>query len=417
MSTGITITGAAPVVAGGTLSLVSVIAGDGCANAAVNWASSDLSAFTVTSAGAVTAVTAGTATITATAGGKSAQVDVTSMFPTAVADARFGYAWASEEATGSYVASTGYELNTGASGTITLEHTATGTYTATFAGLAAAAGQKENVQVAAYGSAAVRCKLASWNTVGSDLRADVRCFSMAGGAPVDSRYDVFAAGQTALQGRSAFVVTPNSSASSYFAPAATTQTSSRGGVQITHAGAGTYSVRLTGMARGSTGGAETFQVTAIGSGSEFCTVISWGDDAADLRVTVRCFATGGGATDAQFSLLMLERGRSGKRVGFAWADQQLSTTSYSPSSFYAMNSSGGVVTSLRMSMGVYQVTFAGLVRVGVADRETVLATAYSGVGVSCGVGSWDVTAAAVVVRCYDATGAAVDARFTILWIE
>ena len=414
-ATSVTITGAAAMTVGTPLTLAGTVNGTGCASQTITWSSSDQSALTVSASGVVTAVTAGTATITATSNGQSSTTTLTSTFAAPSSDTRFGYAWASDPANASYVAATSYELNT-AGAPITLTHTATGVYAATFAGLGEAAGQKSNVQVVAYGGASQRCNLASSATTGSDLRADVRCFDIATGAPVDTRYDVFVTGQTALQGRSAFVVASSLSTANYYAPAATTYTSTRAGVRISRSGTGAYTVTLGGLARGATDGPETIQITAIGTTAQYCTNGSWGTSGADLSVSVACFASGGTPADAPFSLLMVERGRTGQRTGFAWTNDATTTVAYAPSAGYALNSSGGAISSLRTGTGAYTVTFTGLSRT-TALGETMLVTAYGGVNVSCNVAGWSYPGAFVNVRCYDATGAAVDSRFTILWVE
>lgn len=101
------------------------------------------------------------------------------------------------------------------------------------------------------------------------------------------------------------------------------------------------------------------------------------------------------------------------KVGWAWANEP-SSASYTPSTGYSYNSSGGGITISRSSTGVYLVTFTGL---GSSLTDNVLVTAYETSGY-CQVGSWGASAggdASVTVRCYDAAGAAADQYYDIVY--
>ncbi|WP_456476038.1 hypothetical protein [Oceanithermus sp.] len=81
---------------------------------------------------------------------------------------------------------------------------------------------------------------------------------------------------------------------------------------------------------------------------------------------------------------------------------------------YRFNPSGGDITVSSPATGVYDVTFAGL---DLGAGGVVQVTGYGLDNTYCKVRGWDTLTppdTVVQVRCYDATGAAVDARFTVL---
>lgn len=410
----ITGAGSDPVVVGTPRTLTADVTSQNCATApTVTWSSSNNAVISV-DGGVVTAVTAGgPVTITATAGGKSGTVEMNAIFATVTGDTRAAYAWAYDETADAYEVDGGYELNAG--GPINIVRAGPGVYAVTFTGAAASAGQKENVQVVAYGGIGARCKLASWESAGADLRAQVRCHTPAGLA-VDSNFDIFVAGTNALQGRFGFIQTASATAESQFGANATTHTSSRQPVRVTRVGTGEYVVRFFGLGRTESSGPETIQVTAVGDDAAYCSVEMWDDDGVDLTANVRCFAAGGAAADTRFSMLVLENGRAGQGIGFAWANDAGALAPYAPLGSYALNSALDAITVTRTGVGVYNVAFASLVRIGGAD-ETLLVTAYGTSGAYCVVGGWNLTTGTVTIRCADATGAAVDSQFQVLWIQ
>jgi len=101
------------------------------------------------------------------------------------------------------------------------------------------------------------------------------------------------------------------------------------------------------------------------------------------------------------------------RGGYVWANNATSA-SYSPSAGYSYNSTGGANTITRSGVGVYAVTFAGLVPPA-APFGNVQVTAYGGGAGYCKVASWvgtpDLT---VSVRCFDGAGASIDSLYSVL---
>ena len=80
---------------------------------------------------------------------------------------------------------------------------------------------------------------------------------------------------------------------------------------------------------------------------------------------------------------------------------------------------GLAIFSERVATGSYVVRFTGLQRASASDREGVVVNAYGSTAAVCQPGAPTSTATGleVAVRCFDATGAAVDSRYTILLVD
>ena len=102
------------------------------------------------------------------------------------------------------------------------------------------------------------------------------------------------------------------------------------------------------------------------------------------------------------------------RLGYAWADRPASA-SYQPPADYTFNSAGGPITVKRQGTGRYTIRFAGLGGNGRAGGH-VEVTSYGPGSERCTIGSWSSDAADFVanVLCFDTTGSAIDARYTVL---
>lgn len=103
----------------------------------------------------------------------------------------------------------------------------------------------------------------------------------------------------------------------------------------------------------------------------------------------------------------------GGRIGFVWANNPTSS-SYTPSTTYAFNASGGPVTITRSSTGTYSVRFAGLG--GPRPGGNVQVTGYGSDPADCKVRWWSSGGSDFIatVNCYSPTGARTDARYTVL---
>jgi hypothetical protein len=412
----VTVTGLPSLLAGlQSVTLGATIQPASCAGVGVTWSAS--SGLAVDGDGRVTAThLGGPFTVTATANGVQGTAQTTIGMAPVIADARWALAWANDQAAADYQVSGVYSFSTG--GSISSTRSGTGTYAVRFPGLATSPGQRESIQVSAYGSGAPRrCRVASWAAAGNDLVVQVRCHDLSG-ALADSRFDVLVAPAGSTQGRSAFVVSPATAGDPV--PAATAHNSAGKGIRVDRTNPGRYRVTLEGLARESfaTAEREAFHVTAHGEGTGWCKIGSWDPDALspdDLVLQVHCYTVAGVAADAQFSVLMVERGRPGRRLGFVWA-QDAAAANYTPSSIYNYSSAGGLNTAARTSAGVYDVVWTGLVRIGGSTPETNLVTAYGSADANyCQVSDWGNND--TVVRCYAPDGTPTNALYEAIWIE
>ena len=92
-------------------------------------------------------------------------------------------------------------------------------------------------------------------------------------------------------------------------------------------------------------------------------------------------------------------------AAYVWANDSTSA-SYTPSTGYSYNSSGGGITITRSGTGSYAVTFANLA----VSSGDIQVSAYSSAA-HCNVTSWG--GSTVYVACYDHSGAAVDSMYTV----
>lgn len=127
-------------------------------------------------------------------------------------------------------------------------------------------------------------------------------------------------------------------------------------------------------------------------------------------VTVRCFDATGTAADAKFSLTVFGKGTKGATVlGFAHANDKLAAT-YTPAADRSNNAiGGGAITASRSAKGKYTTEFAGL---GLLDIGNVQVMPYGDANAFCSVDSW--SGAKVNVSCFDGSGNAADAQYTVM---
>ena len=130
-------------------------------------------------------------------------------------------------------------------------------------------------------------------------------------------------------------------------------------------------------------------------------------------------ASGGIGTGNDFTTIkyVQDEGCGLALVAYAWADQS-KIASYTPSTIYSYNSSGGAITATRSDTGSYNMTFEGLGGNSQSGRH-VQVTSYGKGNTQCKVLNWDSSGAdfSVNVRCYDGvTGKPADSMYTILVI-
>jgi hypothetical protein len=352
-------------------------------------------------------------TVTASVGAVQGTASTIVTVAPLVQDSRWAFAWAEWADSADYAVSPNFSFSTG--GAIRSTRSATGTYAVRFPGVAAGNGQRQTVQVSAYGpDEPKRCRVASAGNEGSDFVAHVQCHDFTG-ALADARFDILVAPAGSTQGRSGFVVSPASASAPIDATLA--HNSSGKLIHFERTSLGVYRVQFDGLDRPANDVPETLHVSAYGPGSAWCKHNAWVGDpgSGHLLIEVACYSAAGSPADARFTLLVLGQGRASRRLGYVLADA-LTSASYTPNLLYNYNSAGGPNTAGRESVGEYTVNWPGLAT-GPGLAETNLVTAYGGADANyCQVGFWAANDATRVL-CYDTSGNPVNSRFTALWIE
>jgi hypothetical protein len=383
----------------------------------VKWTSSDPTSLSINGSGRMIGLVAGRqVTITAEVDGTkgSAVVAVTAD------DNRLAYAVADQPtAVGPYVPDAGSRFNS-TDGTIEVTRTSTGAYSVRFAGLGRAAGQRDNVQVSASNpTGPVYCKSRVWDASGADLRVDVGCFVPPSGTPTDARFTILALGARAF-GRTAplaFALDVADTGSLLLDSSATAYNSSGGAIEVGHVSTGHTAMNFRGLASASASGPVAIQLSPVGQAPRRCRV-----EAVDKSIPgfgIACTSGGGGVLDSPWTLLWMQRGRPNARFGFAWAEDESSTTDHAPGAGYAINSSGGPIAIRRTATGQYLVVFSGLAR-RAGDTEAVLVQSFLYVDRVCDATSWGNAGAndfEVTVSCYDPTGAPSNTKFSVLVLQ
>lgn len=378
----------------------------------VTWRSSDPAALPIDASGKIVGLIAGrTVTISAEVEGTTGSASVA----VASDDSRFGYALADQPtAAGPYTPAAATRYSSGG-GAIEVTRTAIGVYPVRFAGLGRTPGQHDNVQVSAYNAAPVYCKPNVWDASRADLLVTVSCFS-PDGTPIDSRFTILALGAWAF-GKTAplaFALSVADTGAVVLDSSATARNSTGGHVLVGHFAEGRSAMTLQGLESAWTAGPAAIQVSPVGLGPRRCRLAAAEPSVAGLEID--CTRPGGGFGDSPFSMLWLQHGRPSMRFGFTWAQNQSSTTDYTPIADYLINSSGGSVTSRKTGAGQYRVVFAGLGRPAGAT-ETVLVSPFLFPDRVCDITSWGNTGTSdlfVEVACFDPSSTPVDTRFSVL---
>jgi hypothetical protein len=189
--------------------------------------------------------------------------------------------------------------------------------------------------------------------------------------------------------------------------------SSGGAISITRNSTGNYIVDFAGLGNSLQ---SDVQVTAYGTGPNYCISGGWSSsNGTDVDATVYCYNPAGNLADNSFTMLYQSR-QSGDEttptVAYLWANEPTSP-SYIPDTSYQYNPSGGTNTVTSSGTGNYTANLPGLDRKG----GTVLVTAYGSTAAHCQVTDWgsDSSGTTVNVNCTDATGAAADEQFDLVY--
>lgn len=202
------------------------------------------------------------------------------------------FLWANEPTTASYTPSAAYQFNS-QGGTNTITRSGTGVYVADIPDLDP---ERSDVQVTAYGSAAARCKVASWySDGGTGTDVSVVCFDSAGAA-ADEKFDLAYSvnesfGRTTAStstGAFAYADLPTTTAS--YTPKNTYQYNGFGTGKLTaqETDKGNYAVTIPGSPAYSE---SDVLVTAYGSDNSYCNSAGW--SVSNSTLYVECFKQGG----------------------------------------------------------------------------------------------------------------------------
>lgn len=213
--------------------------------------------------------------------------------------------------------------------------------------------------------------------------------------------------QALAPGSAAAFVWASSSTGTYPAVSTYSYNSSGGTNIINWLTTGQYRVDFPGL--GSVIGGDV-QVTAYGGGSERCKVSYWTPSGSTLQVYINCYTATGAPTNTLFTANYVRRSdHPGIEGAYVWANDA-TTASYTPSSTYSWNSTGGAIGVSHTGTGAYSVSLGGQNLGG----GTVEVTAYGGSNSYCKVGSWG--GSSVNVVCFDgSTGAAADSQFDLIF--
>jgi hypothetical protein len=339
----------------------------------------------------------------------------------AVVDRAKAWVWANQPTTaGCYTPSSTYQFNSSraANRVCRVGSVGGGEYRVDLPGLGTTGGM---VQVSAYGGNQ-HCKVVSWFPTGTTQQVFVRCFG-ANGAPADGRFTLLFYKENRVSTpesveTAAYLWADQPRAASY-TPSLAYQWNSKGGNNtIRRISQGRYEARLPGM--NPTGG--TVLVTAYGTGSERCKVVSWILSGSDTLAYVNCFS-GTQPVDTLYTLSYMKDVGLGSQVpedqhygGYLWAHDATATVCYKTSGLYQFNTTRAANAACRLATGSYRLRLPALAPV---NRTTTQVTASGSGSEYCTVKSWSSDGRGgtyVFVKCFNAAGIAVNTRFTLLYL-
>ena len=329
-------------------------------------------------------------------------------------DRRLGYALANQPTLpGPYSTDPAYRFNSSGND-VTVTRDSTGWYNVRLAGLGRKPGQRDNAQVTAYGAPpGTHCKLLSWVTSGADMIVPVHCH--LGAEAVDSRFTVLFSGARAYDLTTPFAFAERLPQTTNLQQdtSATSFNSVSGHIQFAKTGVGNYNFAFPGFETFT--GPAAFLATSVNQSPDHCRVANY---TLNGGFVAACFTPDGVQEDGRVTIMEFTRGRVGHRFGYASTNNPASATPPIDATL-TRNSSGGAVSSRRLGVGQWTVTFAGLGRPA-GTTEIVIASALKETDHLCSIVSWGNTGTAdltVTVQCFTAAGVPADARFTMLVVE
>ena len=338
---------------------------------------------------------------------------------------RFAYLWAHEEHAASYIPMPEYSFNA-SGGAIQITHLTTGSYRVNIDGVVTPTDHKIGLSVVAYGATTFGCAVKfPLRYDDTQLQVLVDCYDRVTHVPVDTRFSLLAVGDQSVPGRSAFAkIHDNYPGPPSYAPDSTTSFTTGDSILVGYndpANLGDLNVRFgTGTATGTT------VLVTVGTANDqpwpplrmsSCMIGGWLSSSVD----VHCFDSNGEPYFQDAYILQLERGRAGRRMGFALANQP-TVDSYTPTAAHSYNSSGYPITVTRTAIGRYTVEFMGLTKYLGHSENVQVTPVVGGTPAACKVVKWVNSAAMnsllVLVECRTIpSGAYRDAKFNVVVIE
>lgn len=332
-----------------------------------------------------------------------------------------GFVWASPAVVlGTYTPLAAYNTNSTApvgSAVNTVTRSVEGgepIYTVRMPGLGLEAG---TVQVTAYGNDSVACQVAYWLPLGNDQAVRVRCHDNAGTA-VNSRFTMAYTSVTASENGRIGYVWADSPAAPAYTPNLAFQANSTGAINtITRSGVGVYRVYMPGL--GAAGG--HVQVTPYGLTPARCVVWFWLNNAGTEEINVKCFTMAGAPTDSRFTVTFVDGTNilglgnccdpAGYATAYAWANDATLPGPYQPSPSYEFSHMQpfAVPGARRIGVGHYAISWQPWIS---HNHGNVQVTAYGASAINCKVDYWN-NPDGIRVRCFTATGAPADSRYTV----
>lgn len=309
---------------------------------------------------------------------------------------------------------------------LTAIRTATGRYRVTVPGFMGGPDEDRVAFANAVNGQNAICVATEWTMIGDvaggNATVDVACSTITGTA-MDSDFVIFLIGQHGLPGYYAIGYSGTVAGLpeiNFVRPFPGNSSWSRLGtvrlVRFAEQPLSRFSIWATALPPNPEVGYAVIQSPA-GSVDSRCNLLSFG-----ISTDIVCRPPGGnGYSPEPFSWMIFDEGRSGVRVGTAWANNP-GAASYAPSVLARRNSSGGDIAITRSDAGTYEVQFAGLGRTDPGRREVVMvSTLERDGGEHCKVAEpWSTgvsTDLTVQVRCVNGAGDPADAAFFIVVLE
>lgn len=326
---------------------------------------------------------------------------------------RLAWVWAHQPGTAQYSPSGAEYVYSSVGDTVTITRTAVGRYTVNFGKVMD--GVRGTVLVTQYDTDNDgTCSLHYWS--GSNVY--VRCYNR-NGVLVDSEFRAMFYGVwgfhlgsgISIQRRESYLW--NNLTNSNGIPNEGYQMSAVGAqYQVTYRGTGQYTVKVPGVWK--SGESPHALVTPYGDQPRYCQTASWTLYPDYANLYVNCYDMQGTARDASFTLQFFSQYLPSQHGAFL-RNFSPSSAAYTPTGGYQWNSTGGTSYIERVSQGSYWVHLPGLASAGGMAQ----ANNYSYTNNRCHAeGMWNQGSEKIVaVRCQTPTGAPVDNKFSLLYLQ